>query len=136
MKFRTSLLGVGALVVIASESLFSAPALSQATCDSVVKCAQKAVDVAASADAAAKALQDRVNKLEVLTKQLESQTTGVSMYQCPNSDGHMGGSLGGGSWGFYGCQGQITTQSTCMVIEYPKNQSYPCTPIGKLRIAP
>ena len=51
------------------------------------------------------------------------------MYQCPGVV-----SLGGGSWGFYGCQSQITNTPTCLEIEYPNQQSFPCTPIGKLPV--
>jgi hypothetical protein len=51
------------------------------------------------------------------------------MYQCPGVV-----SLGGGSWGFYGCQGQITNTPTCLEIESPTQQSFPCAPIGKLPV--
>lgn len=53
---------------------------------------------------------------------------GPLVYQCPANPGN----IGGGAWGFYGCQSQITTQSYCYTIEYPNSQSYPCTPIGNL----
>jgi hypothetical protein len=113
------------------------PAQTQTKCDTVLKCAQTAVEAATAADAAAKALQDRVAKVEALVARLDAQLTGPNFYRCPEMlPSHSGGSLGGGAWGFYGCQGQVTTQSTCTVIEYPKNQSYACTSIGRLRILP
>jgi hypothetical protein len=123
-------------LAITSALLANTPAYPQAKCDTVLKCAQTAVEAATSADAAAKALQDRVSKVEALIKQLESQSTGASFYQCPEFASHGPGSIGGGSWGFYGCQGQITTQSTCSVIEFPSRKDYSCTPVGKLRIVP
>jgi hypothetical protein len=123
-------------LAIAGAVLASTSAYPQAKCDTVLKCAQTAVDAATSADAAAKALQARVSKVEELIKNLESQSTGASFYQCPLFKDHEQGSVGGGSWGFYGCQGQVTTQATCSVIEFPTRKNYDCTPIGKLRIAP
>lgn len=45
---------------------------SQTKCDTVLSCAQTAVDAATSADTSAKALQDRVNKLESLVNKLDS----------------------------------------------------------------
>ncbi|MFO0612146.1 MAG: hypothetical protein U0414_06150 [Polyangiaceae bacterium] len=53
----------------------------------------------------------------------------VQMYQCPGPV-----SLGGGAWGFYGCQNQITNTPTCREIEYPTTQDFPCTPAGKMGI--
>jgi hypothetical protein len=49
----------------------------------------------------------------------------VQMYRCPNVS-----SLGGGSWGFYGCRGQVTSASTCLTIEYPSSRRDSCTPLG------
>lgn len=57
-------------------------------------------------------------------------TMGPQVYQCPPSPG----SIGGGAWGFYGCQGQISTLSYCYTIEYPNAATYPCTYIGRLRL--
>lgn len=59
---------------------------------------------------------------------------GPIVYQCP--DGYWGGSCGGGAWGFYGCTGQITTASTCTVIEYSNVCSHACTPLGHILITP
>ncbi|MCM2267142.1 MAG: hypothetical protein NDI60_05130 [Elusimicrobiales bacterium] len=55
-------------------------------------------------------------------------TVGPHVYQCPSGTG----SLGGGAWGYYGCQGQITTLSYCQTIEYPSWANYSCTYIGRL----
>lgn len=61
--------------------------------------------------------------------------SGLEFYQCPQLDPTNGaGSLSGGSWGFYGCQGQISTQAFCVVWEYPKSAQHSCTKLGKLRI--
>lgn len=57
-------------------------------------------------------------------------TTQVAMYQCPPMQ-----SLGGGSWGFYGCQGQLASTPTCTITEYPKSQAFNCTLVGKLSLA-
>jgi hypothetical protein len=121
-------------IVLASALLASTPGHPQTRCDTVLNCAQTAVEAATSADAAAKALQERVSKVEAVINRLEGQLTGPSFYRCPMSN-EVGG-LGGGAWGFYGCQGQVTTQSTCYVTEFPRSQSHACTPIGKLRILP
>ncbi len=58
--------------------------------------------------------------------------TGPVIYQCPPNPGN----IGGGAWGFYGCQGQITTQAACTTIEYPNSASYPCTRLGTLLYMP
>lgn len=49
------------------------------------------------------------------------------IYQCPN---YGPGSLGGGSWGYYGCHGQISFESSCMTIEYPKYFTMACFQIS------
>lgn len=41
---------------------------------------------------------------------------------------------GGGAWGFYGCQGQVTTQSTCTNIEFPWQEQRACTASGQLKL--
>jgi hypothetical protein len=53
----------------------------------------------------------------------------IDMYQCPGMT-----DLGGGSWGFYGCQGQLTSTSTCEEIEYPTKQTFPCAKQGRVTI--
>ena len=55
----------------------------------------------------------------------------INMYQCPGVV-----SLGGGAWGFYGCQGQITNSSTCYEIEYPNSRTFPCNYVGKMMLQP
>lgn len=55
----------------------------------------------------------------------------VNMYKCPGPV-----SLGGGLWGFYGCQNQITNQSTCYEVEYPTSATFSCTYVGKMTLAP
>jgi len=51
----------------------------------------------------------------------------IPVYQCPAL---YGGTLGGGSWGFYGCTGQITNQPSCLTVEEPNVQSFACSYIG------
>ncbi|MBK7583429.1 MAG: hypothetical protein IPI67_24965 [Myxococcales bacterium] len=53
----------------------------------------------------------------------------VQMYQCPPQQ-----NLGGGAWGFYGCQNQVASTPSCSIIEYPTSKSFPCTPLGKLAL--
>ncbi|MEY3784453.1 MAG: hypothetical protein RLZZ230_775 [Candidatus Parcubacteria bacterium] len=55
----------------------------------------------------------------------------VNMYQCPGEVW-----LGGGAWGFYGCQGQLTPASSCHEIEWPTQAWFPCTYVGKIRLEP
>jgi len=55
----------------------------------------------------------------------------VNMYQCPGSV-----SLGGGAWGYYGCQGQIQNQPTCSEVEYPASATFPCSYVGKMGLYP
>lgn len=84
-------------------------------------------------------VEQRVDAADVQSKDLSARvgmTTGQDLYLCPDNQGRSGGSLGGGDWGYYGCQGQVTSQATCTVIEYPRSQSYQCARVGKLRIAP
>jgi len=59
-----------------------------------------------------------------------TQAKPVVVYQCP------AGTQGwnpGGNWASYGCQGQISTSSTCTNIEYPNNQVLSCTALGSIR---
>ena len=56
-------------------------------------------------------------------------TTQVAMYQCPPAQ-----SLGGGAWGFYGCQGQLASTPTCTITEYPTSQTFGCTAVGKISL--
>jgi hypothetical protein len=58
-------------------------------------------------------------------------TVGVPLYQCPGPV-----SLGGGAWGFYGCQSQITNTPTCYEIEYPTSMTFDCAPVGKMSLVP
>lgn len=62
---------------------------------------------------------------------LANEMAGVSrpLYRCPK---HYGGTLGGGEWGFYGCEGQLTPQNQCKTIEYPKHQNAACSLEGHL----
>lgn len=55
------------------------------------------------------------------------------LYQCPYIGG---GALGGGAWGFYGCQSQITTQSWCQTVEWSKSLISNCTYIGRAMLVP
>ncbi|WP_146205999.1 hypothetical protein [Azospirillum sp. TSH58] len=86
-------------------------------------------------------IEDIKNKLNNINSKNSDQDLALSsvsdqtFYQCPDNNGKGGGSLGGGAWGYYGCQGQITTQQSCIVIEHPNNKSYQCNPIGKLRVS-
>lgn len=77
-------------------------------------------------------LQSSLNGVQ---KQLTAMTpTGKQVvYVCPNGKSP-GVNPGGGAWGYYGCQGQITTQGTCSNIEYPWSEIRPCTPIGQMNL--
>ena len=55
--------------------------------------------------------------------------TNVAMYQCPS-----GISLGGGAWGYYGCQGQLSSTSQCLTIEYPSAAYSACTFVGYMNL--
>lgn len=74
-------------------------------------------------------LEQRTKGLAQSIRRIESAPI-VSVYQCPNGSN---GWNPGGSWGFYGCKGQITTSPTCDNIEYPYRQVLECTPLGNLR---
>lgn len=54
-----------------------------------------------------------------------------NMYQCPPNT-----PLGGGAWGYYGCQSQIQSQPTCYEIEFPTSMTFPCTYVGKMCLVP
>ncbi|MFI5346549.1 MAG: hypothetical protein ACHQ51_09270 [Elusimicrobiota bacterium] len=57
--------------------------------------------------------------------------TPVRMFRCPGAV-----SLGGGAWGYYGCQGQLTPISSCYEIEYPTNRTFPCAYAGTITLGP
>ena len=63
----------------------------------------------------------------------QGQTSDQMFYLCPAGTG---GWNPAGSWRYYGCTGQITTQSTCRNIHHPNSQNRPCTPIGKIIVKP
>jgi hypothetical protein len=72
-----------------------------------------------------------VGNLPILTTSVAPAGTKlVDMYECPGPV-----SLGGGAWGFYGCQNQITNTPYCLEIEYPSSQWFACEPIGKVALA-
>ncbi len=72
-----------------------------------------------------------IGKLAVVTASAAAApgTTQVAMYQCPPAQ-----SLGGGAWGFYGCQGQLASTPTCTITEYPTSQTFNCTSVGKISL--
>lgn len=55
----------------------------------------------------------------------------VPVYRCPSGTA---GWHPTGSWGSYGCQGQLSTEATCTNIEYPHQQPRSCDPIGVVRL--
>lgn len=57
----------------------------------------------------------------------------VSMFTCPSLGG---GTLGGGSWGYYECQGQLSSTASCLTIEAPTTRSTPCTMAGYVAVYP
>lgn len=59
--------------------------------------------------------------------------TNVDVYKCPIGTN---GWHPGGDWGYYGCQGQLTTNPICTNIESPNYQTRNCTYLGKMRIYP
>ena len=60
-----------------------------------------------------------------------SGTVSVNIYQCPVGTG---GWNPGGLWGSYGCQGQISSASTCQNVEFPHIQNRACTYLGRVLI--
>lgn len=52
---------------------------------------------------------------------------GPPRYQCPSA--YTANGVGAGQWASYGCTGQISTSSTCLVVVYPYTQYYTCPPI-------
>jgi hypothetical protein len=74
-----------------------------------------------------------IGKLTLATGAVEAPPGGsvIPMYQCPGVT-----PLGGGAWGYYGCQNQIASTPTCLEIESPKKQEFPCTPIGSMVLEP
>jgi len=56
----------------------------------------------------------------------------VPVFRCPT--GKSPGWGPGGACGSYGCEGQISTNSTCKNIEYPHEDVRACEPIGSLRL--
>lgn len=60
-----------------------------------------------------------------------SGASAVAMFQCPSLGG---GSLGGGDWGYYECQGQLSSNASCLTIEAPTNRSTPCTMAGYVAV--
>ena len=80
-------------------------------------------------------LQRQMTNNSEALKALSSRTTedqAIQVYQCPK--GFAPGFVNNGAWGYYGCQGQITTSPTCESIAYPNQQTQNCTPIGALRL--
>lgn len=118
-------------------------------CKTVLDCANSMVDLANQLKAENIKLKDQIDSLknaagtenEARKKsilEIESQINllGPEIFQCPRvNDGHDASSIGGGKWGFYGCQGQLTTQAFCVVIEEPNRQQYQCAKIGRVRLA-
>ncbi len=60
-----------------------------------------------------------------------SGASAVALYRCPSVGG---GALGGGDWGFYECQGQLSSNATCMTIESPRNSSTGCPAAGYVTV--
>lgn len=76
-------------------------------------------------------LENSFSLLNNAVNALSTPANTVTVYQCPNGTN---GWNPGGAWGFYGCQGQITTSSTCTNLEYPNRQTLNCTTLGILRL--
>jgi prepilin-type N-terminal cleavage/methylation domain-containing protein len=60
--------------------------------------------------------------------------TEIKMYQCPTVNPSASGTPG--NWGFYGCQGQITSQTQCKTIEHPQVTNFSCTYVGTMVLRP
>ena len=80
------------------------------------------------------------NEMLLLQRKNEQTLKGLGVvsdlefFRCPEFAQYKPGVLGGGKWGFYGCQGQVTTQKYCVLAEYPSWKNIPCRSIGKIRI--
>lgn len=66
------------------------------------------------------------------TKWIALGASQINVYQCPTSCA----GCSGGAWAYYGCQGQLTTSTTCSTIEYPCNVTCNCNYVGKMNLAP
>jgi len=86
-------------------------------------------DMASAIDTRITVLQGELNKTNAALKP-NIDARPIPIYQCPVGTG---GWNPGGQWGSYGCQGQISTSSTCINIEYPNSQPRACTAIGSIR---
>jgi hypothetical protein len=101
-------------------------ATAQRVCTSVKECAQIAVDSAAQT-------QEQVSKLRKDVDQLPVAKKSLAVYQCPSGKAP-NTALKGGPWAFYGCTGQITSQSTCQNIEWPTQETRECESIGRMHL--
>lgn len=73
---------------------------------------------------------DRVGRIALTTDSAPpAGARHVPMHQCPPRMG-----LGGGAWGYYGCQGQLSSRSSCQIIEYPSNTSFACPLVGNMAV--
>lgn len=51
----------------------------------------------------------------------------MQVYRCPMVNP---GVFGGGSWGYYGCRGQLSTTPSCYTAEYPTSRTDACASQG------
>lgn len=86
-------------------------------------------DMASEIERKITALQGELNKTNALLKPIMDARP-VAIYLCPSGTS---GWNPGGDWGSYGCQGQVSTDSKCVNIEYPHRQVRECMPIGAIR---
>lgn len=86
-------------------------------------------DMASAIDTRITMLQGDLNKTNATLKPAIDAPP-IAVYQCPSGTD---GWNPGGQWGSYGCQGQISTDSTCINREHPNVQVRHCKPIGAIR---
>lgn len=76
--------------------------------------------------------QTSLTQMQKQIAALAGSSSSPTIYICPIGKSP-GVNPGGGAWGYYGCQGQVTTQGTCINIEYPWNETRPCAAHGELK---
>ena len=90
-----------------------------AQCGTVLECAQEMAATSAELKAQIARLQEDTYPSNL-----------VPMFHCPAEKKL----TKGGNWGFYECQGQISSKNTCLNIEDPYKETLDCVFIGYFRL--
>lgn len=133
LKYVYGVIIFGIFILITS-TIVSAQSSS---CNSVRECADKLVAMSNDFSDSVSQLMTRMTGIEGKYSDLSNRVAAieglksVTVYQCPKGTE---GWNPGGAWGYYGCQGQITTSASCINIEYPHQQPRNCTALGQMLI--